>query len=322
MHYMDEHIATQIGRQIKQARAEAELSLRDLGKLISSSHIAISKWERGIVKVDVESLFSVARALQKPLSYFLADLEEELLQAKSLDTSILQMERDITDPLDNEIQAMLFLQYAVKLRYAGRPQEATIYASRSKALWESLGEPANAASALVALGDIAGRAQNDWDAAEEHYRQAVDIMESLAPHKSSANTRRHAQALWALSRVPARKSQYQEALDLLARAREMNGSDAFGLAVIGRLIGFIHLDQGAVDRAAQVLNEALIHARKASHPHGEAQILVALARAALGSNDENGAKRYLRDAQSLAHQEEFQNVLDEIKSIRDQHRLE
>jgi transcriptional regulator with XRE-family HTH domain len=318
---MDENIATKVGHKIKQARTEAGLTLRELGQLISVSHIAISEWERGIVRIYLESLVRIARALHKPLAYFLADLEQELLGARSLDTATLQIERDITDPMDNEIRAMLLLQSAVKARYAGQPEQAAIYASKSKAIWESLGEQGNVASTLVALGDITGRAQGDWDTAEAHYRQAVSIMESLQP-KDAAGMRRHAQALWALSRVPAQRGQYPEALDLLAQARQLASNDSFGLAVCGRLAGSIHLALGEIQRATQVLNEALIHAQKAGHPHGEAEILLLLAKTRLASNNKNDAVQYLSQAESLAHKEEFSDVLDQIASIRGDHNLQ
>jgi len=313
-----DNLQAKLGAKIRQARREANLSQRQLAaRLPDISHTAISEWERGVSRTSVDSLLKIAQALQKPLSYFLTDIEEEYLKARSLvelDHSILQTERDIQDPIAREIEALRLLQSAVQARYAGRFQEAAIYAAQSKAHWEALGDQANMASALVALGDIA-RAQDEWAEAEEHYRHAMSLMESLAPYKDPARARRYAQTLWAYSRVVAHKGQYQEALELLARARETAAGDPFALAVCGRLAGRIYLEQGETSKARQAFTEALVHARRADHPHGEAQCLIGLAQAERNAGHHDNARRHLKEAAEIARQRGFQDVLQEIEKI-------
>lgn len=307
-----------IGQRVRAARRSRDLSQSDLGELLQCSHGTISNIERGTIAVGIPLLFRLADALEKPLAYFLADLEEDLLKDRSLselDPSILQTERDMQDPIARELDALRLLQSAVKARYAERFQEAATYAAQSKAHWEALGDQANTASALVALGDIA-RAQDDWAEAEAHYAQAMSIMESLAPHKDSVSARRYAQTLWAYSRAVAHKGQHQEALDLLAKAREAAAGDSFGLAVCGRLAGRIHLEQGETSKARRTFTEALVHARRADHPHGEAQCLVGLARAELSAGNHDSATRHLAGAEEIARQREFQDVLAEVERVR------
>ena len=317
---MSENLQARLGAKIKQARIEAGMSLRRLAGLASSSHPALAEWERGEGRLSVEVLFRIAQALQKPLSYFLGDLEEELLKAKSLDRSILQVE-DIQDPIAGEVEALMLLQAAVRARYSKQFSEAAAYAAQAKAVWEGLGERAKSAMALVALGDIAWF-QDDWGGAEEHYGQAVAIMEGLAPHKDDADALRYAQALWAYSRVPAREGRYQEALDLLARSRKAAPGNTFALAICTQLAGRIYLEQEETARAAQSFNEALIHSRRANHPHSEADSLVGLARAKLLSGQHDEAARYLDEAETIARTEEFDDVLTEIERIRDRNHAE
>ncbi|HID63798.1 MAG TPA: XRE family transcriptional regulator [Anaerolineae bacterium] len=316
---MDEaKIRKLIGQRVRAARRARNLLQDDLGKLLQCSHGTISNIERGTITVGIPLLLRLSDALEKPLAYFLADIEEEYPQVRSLaelDYSILQTERDMQEPIAREVKALLLLQSAVKARYAGQFQEAATYAAQSKALWEAIGDQANMASALVALGDIA-RARDDWAEAEEHYSQALAIMESLAPHKDSVSTRRYAQTLWAYSRVAIHKGQHQEALDLLSKAREATAGDSFGLAVCGRLAGRIHLEQGETSRAMRAFTEALVHAQRANHPHGEARCLVGLARAELSAGNRDGAMRHLEEATKIARQRGFQDVLAEVERVR------
>lgn len=306
-----------IGQRVRTARKERNLSQGELGELLQCSHGTISNIERGTITVGIPLLLRLAEVLGKLPSYFLTDIEEESLKVRSpveLDHSILQTERDMQDPIAREIEALRLLQSAVQARYAGRFQEAAIYAAQSKAHWEALGDQANMASALVALGDIA-RAQDEWTEAEEHYRQAISLMESLAPHKDPVRARRYAQTLWAYSRVAAHKGQYQEALELLARARETAAGDPFALAVCGRLAGRIYLEQGETSKARQAFTEALVHAQRAGHPHGQAQCLVGLAQAELKAGHHDDARRHLKEATEIARQRGFQDVLQEIERM-------
>ena len=59
-----------IGEQIKRARAQAGLSLRDLAEQTGVSAQAISKYERGLEVPGSAALIRLARAMQVRVEYF------------------------------------------------------------------------------------------------------------------------------------------------------------------------------------------------------------------------------------------------------------
>jgi len=60
-----------IGRKIRLARKARGLTQDQLGKLVNLGRSAVSHHEIGINDIDIETLKRYARALGKPLSYFL-----------------------------------------------------------------------------------------------------------------------------------------------------------------------------------------------------------------------------------------------------------
>lgn len=62
----------EIGRKIRQARDEMNLSQSDLGKKMENqrSHAAISDIERGKTKLGISELKEIAIILNKPLDFF------------------------------------------------------------------------------------------------------------------------------------------------------------------------------------------------------------------------------------------------------------
>jgi tetratricopeptide (TPR) repeat protein len=227
----------------------------------------------------------------------------------------LQIEQDILNPVDEQIAALLLLQSAVRARYANQFSKAIDYAAQSKAVWEGLGEMAGAATALVALGDVA-YVQGNWSEAEESYDQARGIMESLDIHPGTNNARRYAQVLWAYSRVLTHKRQYQKALGLIEKAQQAAAGDSFGLAICKQLAGYVYLELGRFSRARSSFNEAVVCSRRAGHFHSEAQSLVALASVALSEDCLDEVMKYLEEAQEVAQQEGFQDILEQIDDIR------
>lgn len=59
-----------IGKHIRLARIEAELSQDELAELLGITQKALSRWERGTVEVGAVTLKQVADALHKPISVF------------------------------------------------------------------------------------------------------------------------------------------------------------------------------------------------------------------------------------------------------------
>ncbi|MGL5923829.1 helix-turn-helix domain-containing protein [Chroococcidiopsis sp.] len=60
----------QLGRKIKLARVEADMSQAQLGKAVFESQQMVSDWENGVVSPRAIALMRVAIALSKPLDYF------------------------------------------------------------------------------------------------------------------------------------------------------------------------------------------------------------------------------------------------------------
>ena len=58
---------------LKQARAEAELTQREVAKKLGRSHNFITKVESGQRRIDVVELKALAKVYRKPVSFFLAD---------------------------------------------------------------------------------------------------------------------------------------------------------------------------------------------------------------------------------------------------------
>jgi transcriptional regulator with XRE-family HTH domain len=321
MSWIDTHkdeITQRYGQKLRQARHEAHLTLEDLADQLGLSVNTLRAYEQGTVKINLVIQIALAKALDQPLSFFLSDLEERFLDRQSLDTRTLQVEKGM-DPIGSQIDALFMMQEGIKARYRGEYATAVSLIAQSKGIFEEMRDKSNVASTLVALGDIA-RARGDWKAAERDYREAVEVMEQMAPRKDTLDGLRHAQALWALSRVPAQQGNYGEALELLERARSL-ASDSFSLEICGRLAGRIYLAQGDVDRARRTFSEALTHARRTDHPHGVVALLIGLARVALAEGNQKLATRHLNEASTIAREEEFEDDLEEIRSIRSDHDL-
>lgn len=60
----------QLGRKIKLARIEADMSQSQLGLAIFESQQMVSDWENGVISPRAIALMRVAIALEKKLDYF------------------------------------------------------------------------------------------------------------------------------------------------------------------------------------------------------------------------------------------------------------
>ncbi len=83
-----------LGERIRKARQEAGVSQQILADFISSTQNAISQYESGTRSVSLETLVSIARQLEKPLSYFL-DCHEDLVVVK--DTKLHEIVARVQD---------------------------------------------------------------------------------------------------------------------------------------------------------------------------------------------------------------------------------
>lgn len=60
-----------LGKKIKLARVELDLTQTQLAKKIDAKQKSISRYETGISLPSIETLVKIAKVLKKPASYFL-----------------------------------------------------------------------------------------------------------------------------------------------------------------------------------------------------------------------------------------------------------
>lgn len=65
-----------IGRRIRAARLDAVHSQGGLGEAVGVSFQQVQKWENGTNRVTASNLVEIARTLDRPVAYFIADLIE------------------------------------------------------------------------------------------------------------------------------------------------------------------------------------------------------------------------------------------------------
>jgi len=64
-------VYVRIGERIKKAREEQRLSQAEMGSLLGVTATAINYYEKGKRKINIDDLFKLARAVGKPMEYFL-----------------------------------------------------------------------------------------------------------------------------------------------------------------------------------------------------------------------------------------------------------
>lgn len=68
--------AKKLGKKIKLARIEHDMTQSQLASAIGSMQKSISKYETGMSLPSLETLEKIARVLKKPFGYFLDDLTD------------------------------------------------------------------------------------------------------------------------------------------------------------------------------------------------------------------------------------------------------
>ena len=59
-----------LGKKIKIARVEQDLTQTDLAQKIGANQKSISRYESGLAEPSVTTLFKIAKVLKKPADYF------------------------------------------------------------------------------------------------------------------------------------------------------------------------------------------------------------------------------------------------------------
>jgi transcriptional regulator with XRE-family HTH domain len=94
-----------VGERIREARAAKGWMQKHLAAEVEVEPITVSRWERGATTPDLDVLRLVADATGKPLSYFVADRDEELELVGRVDV-LEQALRRIEQKLDSLIRPL------------------------------------------------------------------------------------------------------------------------------------------------------------------------------------------------------------------------
>jgi len=76
----------ELGEKIRQARAIAKISQKDLAKIIGIGRVSLLKVEKGEREVNTSELKKIAEVIGKPVEFFLEE-ESEPYEAKTLDVT-------------------------------------------------------------------------------------------------------------------------------------------------------------------------------------------------------------------------------------------
>lgn len=66
--------AKKLGKRIRLARVEADLTQTELANMIRAKQKSISRYETGASVPTIESLTKIAKVLKKPAAFFLDDV--------------------------------------------------------------------------------------------------------------------------------------------------------------------------------------------------------------------------------------------------------
>jgi DNA-binding XRE family transcriptional regulator len=65
--------AKKLGKKIKMARVELDLTQTQLAQKIKAKQKSISRYETGVSLPNIETLVNIAKVLKKPAGYFLEE---------------------------------------------------------------------------------------------------------------------------------------------------------------------------------------------------------------------------------------------------------
>jgi transcriptional regulator with XRE-family HTH domain len=106
-------ISTEIGKRIRSLRKSRKMTLQDLAEMISKSKATISKYEKGEITVDIETLYDIAAALQVHVEQLLyTSPERTVLATKGSNpaffSGVSQFYSYIFDGRSNQISRCVF----------------------------------------------------------------------------------------------------------------------------------------------------------------------------------------------------------------------
>jgi transcriptional regulator with XRE-family HTH domain len=114
---MTPNAKAELGGRIREARAAKGWKQRELASEVEVEPITVSRWERGATTPDLDVLRLVAEATGKPLSYFVAGAEEQVISAGADD--VVRKLEQAADRLNAEADRIAGLLDEVRRELAG-----------------------------------------------------------------------------------------------------------------------------------------------------------------------------------------------------------
>lgn len=102
-----------IGKRLRELRKEHQLSLERLGELLDVSGQQISRFEKGVHKLNASQLYVIAKALGVPLSYFFLHYKESDLDSEHWKVVVPGSKHSLDQNIasDSELQTILLLKW-------------------------------------------------------------------------------------------------------------------------------------------------------------------------------------------------------------------
>ena len=104
-----------LGQKIQSIREEMQMSQEQLAKAIGCSQSALSNYEKGRRRIYLSQLEKLCEVLQKPISYFVEDFEDEKREwaaSKAGDVVRMKITHDLNNLSDAEVDEVdRFLRY-------------------------------------------------------------------------------------------------------------------------------------------------------------------------------------------------------------------
>ena len=77
MRFMDQKIDTLVGVRLKQRRIQCGLTLANLGEQLGVSYQQTQKYEKGVNRISVSTLYRIADILDVPIHYFFENIGDQ-----------------------------------------------------------------------------------------------------------------------------------------------------------------------------------------------------------------------------------------------------
>lgn len=102
-----------IGKRLRELRKERQLSLEKVGELLDVSGQQISRFEKGVHKLNASQLYVVARALGVPLSWFFQHYKDSEQEKNHWSVVLKAAYQDVGQTIasDDELKAALLLKW-------------------------------------------------------------------------------------------------------------------------------------------------------------------------------------------------------------------